>query len=549
METSSSHWDPARNGATSQDPNSGVPPILQLPTEILAEIFRLVLPSVDFFPYVVEVESLAYVRMLYGMRLIGKRWQEIIDGTPTFWTFVLSALPPHINKATINCSDTGPLTIIYATRDFANGYNHPSAKDFLDAMEETFPRWSAYIGPCVAGYIDRPAPNLQTIVLWDPSESDTGAFDLLGGSTTNLRHVDLSRIHIQWETGFLTQLKVLRLAYVFHGDLTTTQFFDTLRASPGLEQLRLDDMYATIDHPPSLPAVTLPRLRYIQFYRCPHDFTGAILRQIRALSCSDFNLNILLDDEGLHEFLNDGMGPFEELLHAIHERNGSSEIRLDMSDFEWDSSGEGVENHPTFSVFILCHSPVPCIHWVKRILQSDPGLGIRFISRTSLLPEVFESFAPMRCVTRVEIGDIWGRDRFLVALRFIGEPQRANPSLPSLPCLRELVMTGTRWTAQDLLDTVPSRFNSQLWEDIEPTLLTITLPRGAFDSEGEPQPILDFATLARIRGVNGVECVRFVGADDLDGTLAITWDEDASAPAPRLKWLSGLEMPTLSSPV
>ncbi|KIO15654.1 hypothetical protein M407DRAFT_34385 [Tulasnella calospora MUT 4182] len=533
METSNLRCDAVEsNEVTRQDSNATVLHISQLPTELLAEMIRLALPSVDIMLPHMDVCVFVHVRGLYTMRLIAKQWQEIIDGTPTFWTYVLSTLPPHVNKATISRSGTCPLTIISAAMTSDNVDNHPSTDNFLGSLAHTYPRWSAYIGPVVSGYLDKPAAHLQTIILGEGH--GTEAFELLGGSTTGLRHVDIRKAPIQWKAGLFTQLKVLKLEKVFSDGLTTTHLLEILRASPCLEHLELSLMHAAaIDHPPSSPVITFPHLRHIYFYLCRGDFIGAILRHIQAPACLQFNLTISLryGEPKLPRFLNEDLWTFKELLRAIHNRYGSSEIILDSGHFEWNSPAPGARDHPAFSVFIFCRLPVPCIQWVENILQSDRGLSICFNCHTNMPREVYEILAPMQCVTRVEIDNTLIRQEVLIALGFAGEPQSANPSLPSLPCLRELVLGGRNWTAQNLLDMVRSRFNSRLWEGTGRTPLTISLPRRAFGPRIYPQAFVDLTTLAEIRGTDGIECVQFVGPEDLDGRLAITWNEETSAPA------------------
>lgn len=92
-------------------------------------------------------------------------------------------------------------------------------------------------------------------------------------------------------------------------------------------------------------------------------------------------------------------------------------------------------------------------------------------------------------------------------------------------------MPGAKWTAQGILGIVRLRFDQLLWEGTERTPLAISMSRGAFTSRGRPRPILDLSALAKIRETDGVDRVQFVGPEELDGTLAIIWDEEASAPA------------------
>lgn len=525
--------DAASHEITSHAPTITVPCISTLPTELLVEIIRLALPPVEFMLPELEFCAFLHVQRLYTMRSVAKRWQEIIDEIPLFWTFVVSTLPSHVNEATIRRSGTGPLAIVHARERVFDTYSDawPSLEDFLDPLAYTFPRWSAYSGLVASKYFDKPAPQLQKIILTQSTWS-TAPLELLGGSAPNLRHVHLSNLSIRWKAGLFAGLNVLKLENVENEGLTTMYLLDILHASPCLEHLELALMAATVDNGPAYSqAITLPNLRSIHFRRCDDSFTRAILRPIRAPSCIGLYLDVTLNGSelGVLAFLDEDLQPFRELLHVTHIHNGSSEISLYDDNFEWESFGGGdVEDEFSFSVSITCNNQSLCIRWAEGILQNDANLSIQFNLKNNVNQQLLETISPMRCVTRMDLKRTWTVNEFRLILEFIGKPLSADPSLPSMPYLQELLLSGIEWSAQDLLNMVHSRFNSVSWEGIERTPLTINIPREPFSLTGSPQPILDLTTLMKIRESEGVEGVRLVGFEDLDGILAITWDERSS---------------------
>ncbi|KAG8901745.1 hypothetical protein FRC01_009750, partial [Tulasnella sp. 417] len=135
MEVTSLGCNAVPNETTRQTPG----PISRLLTELFAEVIRLALPEVDFTHRSLVDQARLHVRRLYGMRLIAKRWQEIIDGTPTFWTFVVRTLPPHVHEATIRRSGTSPLVIVSKYELLPNGNARPasSVDDFLERLAHT----------------------------------------------------------------------------------------------------------------------------------------------------------------------------------------------------------------------------------------------------------------------------------------------------------------------------------------------------------------------------------------------------------------------------
>lgn len=244
--------DAASNEVTSQAPTITVPRISKLPTELLVEIIRLELPPVDFMHPNLDFCAFLHVQRLYTIRSVAKRWQEIIDGTPPFWTFVVSTLPYHVNESTIRRSGTGPLAIVYAHERVFDTYSDawPSLEDFLDPLDHTFPRWSAYSGLVASEYLDKPAPHLQKIILTQSTWS-TPPLELLGGRAPNLRHVHLSNVSIRWKAGLFAGLNVLKLDNVGNEGLTTMHLLDILHASPCLEHLKFALMAATVDNGPA----------------------------------------------------------------------------------------------------------------------------------------------------------------------------------------------------------------------------------------------------------------------------------------------------------
>lgn len=540
MEMSGSHYHGiASDRVAGPGHEVSVPAISHLPTELLVTIIHSALQSTHTFE-IVESCLRIYMRRLYTMRRVAKRWQEIIEGTPTFWTFVLATLPPHVNEMTILRSGTCSLSFVYAPTTFGTMGKQPPLQDFLATVVHTRSRWSAYNGPVVSEYLEAPAPLLQKISLRGTFKegSDTKPLELLGGCTSDLRQVGLSRVSIPWKMEMFTHLRSLALEYLGWDGLTISHLIDFLRSSPDLEHLKLQSIHAAPSSTPLPPIITLPQLRSISLSNCKNDVTVSILHQIRAPSCNDFYLAVSIApanaDEFFHGYLHSAPQPFEEILRTINKRNRSSCIALNSSMFEWRTGGENDEEYKF--LVILKYRPTSCIRWVERTLRNDHGLGIHLsrgiLLRNELINELLETIAPMRCVTTLFFTGEWRREQILRFLIFLGEPRSTNPLTPSLPCLRRLRLWCLGWKAQDLLDMVESRFLSLPWEAVEAPPLAIDIWRQVWPCTSNLRIILDYAVLYSLRKAEGVDRVQFVGPKESDGMLAINWDEDASAP----KW-------------
>ncbi|KIO24159.1 hypothetical protein M407DRAFT_26433 [Tulasnella calospora MUT 4182] len=142
----------------------------RLPVKLLVAILHLALPRMGLIARGAYYHSRFYMRILYFMRAVSKRWQDIIDGTPSFWT----TLPAHVNDASILRSSPLPLCIVYHHTSKPGKF--PSAKMFLGIIAPTRPRWSTlalYLdGPAtLSGYFEAPTPILQTIIVRRASQS------------------------------------------------------------------------------------------------------------------------------------------------------------------------------------------------------------------------------------------------------------------------------------------------------------------------------------------------------------------------------------------
>ncbi|KIO25115.1 hypothetical protein M407DRAFT_25548 [Tulasnella calospora MUT 4182] len=509
--------------------------ISRLPPELLVAILKFELqsnyfmaestiPTTDFYLRL-------YMRRLYTMRLVGKRWQEIIDGTPTFWIFVLASLPPHVNDTTILRSKTRPFSVVYAP---GTEGKQPPVKDFLAMIAHTHSRWSAYTGPAVPEYLDAMGPLLQEINLWTGFEEQFPAkpWELLGGSTTGLRHVALYGVSIRWRMGMFFRLKSLTLNDVKRrwNGFKTGYILDFLHASPCLEHLRLESLHTTItieDAPPSI--ITLPRLRSIRLYDCQDLVTEPILQHIRAPSCINFSLSVPKADspEGAHRLMEEVLLPFQGIIRTIHECHGDSEIGLGFSEFSWHTPRLSDKDHQ-FNVSLSGAALMIAMRWVEEILGPNSSLSLHF--PICFNDAILEIIAPTRCVTKVVITPSRGREDFLRILSFLARRLLVNPSLPALPRLREIILTSSEWTAQDILSFVCSRCNPPSLETAEQPLLVITMRRRWVPFRNGPQPVLDYAVLTKIREHKSVERVEFVGLKARDGMLAVIWNEELSQP-------------------
>ncbi|KIO24157.1 hypothetical protein M407DRAFT_26431 [Tulasnella calospora MUT 4182] len=192
-----------------------LPSISQLPTELLTGIIQLSLPEIDFKLHSASFRLRSHMKRLYIMRSVTKRWQAIIEGTPSFWITIASALPSDVNEASVLRSSNLPLSIIYRDPRPGLSNDHLSATEFLKLVQHTRPRWSSlvldlYDNTDMSNYLGVPLPLLQTIIVGNGGRTRFEPLELLGRDTSNLRFVELSGISIRWRMGLFVQLKCLK---------------------------------------------------------------------------------------------------------------------------------------------------------------------------------------------------------------------------------------------------------------------------------------------------------------------------------------------------
>ncbi|KAG8910294.1 hypothetical protein FRC01_006409, partial [Tulasnella sp. 417] len=533
----------ARDGATA-DQMIGIEhrnslAISQLPTELLLGILWLALPEIRFSTRYVEILARSYMRTICRMRSVTKRWQVVIEGTPSFWTLLSNTFPSHVNKTNILRSSELPLMVLYQGSKIVDEGEYPteylSAAKFLRHIASTRLRWSTvaldfHYRTIMSDYLGAPLPLLREVVVRSSRDGNQFAEpeELLGGETTNLRVLKVSGVSIDWQMGCFVQLKSLTLKNLSDDSLTGSQLLNMLDASPGLQVLNLKGFSMHI--PPPSPIITLHHLKYLKLHSCAIQLVEWICHQILAPSCTKVVLS--MDGEQVFDvprFLNETLKPFHGILRSIHRQLGNSEIELDSDGIKWygfdyTRDGRGL------CVFIEGFFDPLFFQWVNHILQDEPGLQITFSNGATSNEAVLRSLALMRNVTKVEIDLSWQGGGISEALQFLGRPLSTTTSLPSLPCVREVEIPPGDWDVQEVLNMVQSRFHAFLREGVEEPLSTIKVHRGTFISISVPRSILHLTSLVKIRQASGVKRLQIEGWKDPKGMLAVVWDEEISKP-------------------
>ncbi|KAG9027721.1 hypothetical protein FS837_004187 [Tulasnella sp. UAMH 9824] len=242
----------------------------RLPIDLFVPIIFLSFDTPDRIQRLIRTEEL---------RLVNRAWQTAIDSTAIFWACIPNEPSPDSKSIPrwIIKSGEAPLHILSKQRLRPLG-------GFMPLVIPHAHRWRtvelAAYSSCISDYIKKPVPLLEAFHVSNASIlRDTIVF---GGVHPALSTVGLYEVVLPNDTGFLRNLKVLRLRSVSRpsGRLRLSQLQTILDSSPHLEQLVLDARYTVDMEPP--PPILLASLASFQLtatmYRphCPASISMMI---------------------------------------------------------------------------------------------------------------------------------------------------------------------------------------------------------------------------------------------------------------------------------
>ncbi|KAG8910777.1 hypothetical protein FRC00_007571 [Tulasnella sp. 408] len=202
------------------------PPIRRLPLEVLREVF---LPLGVCYKY------------LFCARMVCKYWAKVIDSTPELWTWVTNWLHPKLQAMIIRNSGNQLLEVEYTEWYWEE---HPEKlAEYARLMKPTASRWHTLTYRQSRGSesnswpLSLPLHNFERIEMKGlPTNYQRPTLD-----APKLQYVDINYGSVNLR--YLSGLRVLTLQST---DCTLNELTIVLRASPGLTELSLKQMYLDI---------------------------------------------------------------------------------------------------------------------------------------------------------------------------------------------------------------------------------------------------------------------------------------------------------------
>ncbi|KAG8910957.1 hypothetical protein FRC01_006024 [Tulasnella sp. 417] len=524
-------------------------PILMLPFELLEAIFKLALPSLDI-GYWNREGCHSYMAALYTLRLVSTAWKDMVDRMPFLWAVISSTFPGDVNRTSLIRSGSSSLVIYFPEIDRQTDSDF---REFLPIIKPHLQRCS-FLALWLNSdfFVDEvPWPSLQRLatlkIFVDGWLADNITLvkniEIPDEILENIRDIDLGgEIPVDWARtlGPLRNLRALTLDGVSDNPVDQEQIFSVLLASPGIETLvisRIEIQDPPSNLPPSTEPISLPELRSVTL-KTGGLFTNNLLRRIQPPpDMAKLEINpINVPPRFATSFWEETMAPWVPQVQQLY--NNCSERAVDLSPL----TGCFLQAYPEYSLSIKFKglSMTAALRWIhgsiSAVDEGPGGLRIQAEHRAFEGNEILAIIQTIQGLTEIMVEPAYdlSRPQAGALLNVLGEPTAdsigtPNPR-PTFPALQKLILHDWIWKLDDLMDMIQRRYSTRstggqqvpdLMLDISPLWLRL-LP-------GIQREIISFCTVKTFRELDGVKEVRMGGAME-DGSLAVIWDEEESAP-------------------
>ncbi|KAG8974767.1 hypothetical protein FRC05_006927 [Tulasnella sp. 425] len=274
-------------------------PLHRLPIENFVQIITGALEPFNTRGY----SGPTHLARLVALCEVCRRWREVINSTPSFWTTIDILDPPAVTSAAISRSANHRLNFIGAPRSgavrFASRPPDRCAEFSRTAMMHST-RWRsielvAASPEDVLAIMNAPAPVLQSLEMKSMAPSQlyfqNGA-SMFQNTNPRLRRLGLHGVAIPWDSSILRDLQYLSISTLDNFVPSCEEILRILRACPGLVEVHLSlKLIATVKTSKKGPPFTLPQLVSMSFSLSPSS-TLVLLKTIRAPSVQSVNLDL-----------------------------------------------------------------------------------------------------------------------------------------------------------------------------------------------------------------------------------------------------------------
>ncbi|KAG8897775.1 hypothetical protein FRB99_007928 [Tulasnella sp. 403] len=363
---------------------------------------------------------------IHDMAQVSVHWRKIILSTPSFWRVAGDYQDERLQASVLRLNLDGPLVLWSKMSPRSIG------DAFLARMIPLAHRWRSVIvhrsfSDALSNHLQHIPPTLKDLCLVITGENETHPFPLPEGKP--LRHIDLARISIPWNSSRLRNLQTILLEHLYSNQPTLGQIVSILVSSPNLWRLVFRKW--DCDEPPDYTedvncyadtVIALPSLSTLVVDLIPAPVVTFLINHIQTttLSCLIADpikpvnaVDVVHPDSPLFGMLKQALQlPSIENTSAVYDDElGKMRIQSEPKPNRsielvyWVDDSPGIDVTVLINVGALCG---PTWEILTDILANNaPCLSFDFVDNNPNLPELEEGEEPV---------DIWAPHRFPLAL-------------------------------------------------------------------------------------------------------------------------------------
>ncbi|KAG8894223.1 hypothetical protein FRB99_001406, partial [Tulasnella sp. 403] len=300
-------------------------PIHRLPGELFIQILRL---SVNFFDqdgWKIKLPD------LQRLAQVCTYWCNTILGSPSFWPLLKDDHGERVHNIVLKRNPTAPLIL------WTEVTSSDRRDTFLEMAVTHSHRWQIVIinGPYTDSlfpHLQKMPPSMKELFIILSSGTKTQCFDLPEGEP--LRHLDLARVSLPWDSPRLTCLHTIFLEFLDANLPSLSQLVTILSSSPSLWRLVLREW--TGDAPPDLTEdlykykhtiIKLPRLSSLVLQSLPSSLSTFLLTHIDSSDCRSIISNAVNPTQ-----FTSSSSAFSSLVSPVLDRSTSLTLNYDDND-------------------------------------------------------------------------------------------------------------------------------------------------------------------------------------------------------------------------
>ncbi|KAG8973954.1 hypothetical protein FRC05_008011 [Tulasnella sp. 425] len=267
----------ARGALTTHSTSNRVDCLInRLPTELLILLLEFALhlpPRIELrSQYLYRDGHIPYYKHLSLIRLVCKKWRDIIETTSSFWIYISTSVPPILFKKVVRCAPGS--RSLHVHYNAGASFARPSQRLAVDrSILQLSEFWTSLHTQFTSleqllQLLKQPTPRLRRLHVEHITTIGTYTDVEIGFQTISipLEILEVKNSIFPWSSSAITNLLEVDVGCSHRCPYFSQGFIDVLRSSPRLQSLRLS--FCQTDLQPQIDII-LPHLSSIDFAYSP----------------------------------------------------------------------------------------------------------------------------------------------------------------------------------------------------------------------------------------------------------------------------------------